>query len=95
VATQQLVPTVDGRARAVACEIMIANNAIRALIRDGKIHQIHNAMSSGKRLGMQTMDDSLADLVRRGAVDMKEALRRAKNPDELTRMLGRTPPAPA
>ncbi|MEZ5177164.1 MAG: PilT/PilU family type 4a pilus ATPase [Acidimicrobiales bacterium] len=66
VSTQQLVPTADGRSRAVACEIMLANTAIRALIRDGKVHQIHNAMASGKRMGMQSMDDSLADLVRRG-----------------------------
>jgi len=91
VATQQLVPTVDGRSRAVACELMLASNAIRALIRDGKIHQIHNAMTSGKRSGMQTMDDSLADLVRRGVVDPQQALRRAKNPDDLARMVGLDP----
>ena len=95
VATQQLVPTVDGRARAVACELMIANNAIRALIRDGKIHQIHNAMTSGKRAGMQSMDDSLVDLVRRGVVDAQQALRRGKNPDDIARMLGITPPSQA
>ncbi len=88
VATQQLVPTVDGRGRAVACEVMVANNAIRALIRDGKIHQIHNAMTSGKRLGMQSMDESLADLVRRGVVSADQAIRRAKNPDDLARLVG-------
>ena len=92
VSTQQLVPTTDGRARAVACEVMVANTAIRALIRDGKVHQIHNAMTSGKRIGMQTMDDSLADLVRRGVVDPEAALRRAQNPDDLARMLGITRP---
>ena len=91
VTTQQLVPTSDGRARAVACEIMLTNTAIRALIRDGKIHQIHNAMASGKRQGMQTMDDSLADLVRRGMVEPAVALRRAKNPDDLARMIGLDP----
>ncbi|MEZ5139199.1 MAG: PilT/PilU family type 4a pilus ATPase [Acidimicrobiales bacterium] len=66
VVTQQLVPTADGRARAVASEVMIANHPIRALIRDGKVHQIHNAMMSGRKVGMQSMDDSLAELVRRG-----------------------------
>ena len=87
VVTQQLVPTVDGRGRAVASEVMLANNAIRALIRDGKVHQIHNAMMSGRKAGMQSMDDSLADLVRRGAVSKEQAARRAQNPDELLRLL--------
>ena len=91
VSTQQLVPTADGRSRAVACEIMMANTAIRSLIRDGKVHQIHNAMASGKRQGMQSMDDSLADLVRRGVVTHEQALRRAQNPDDLARMVGLQP----
>jgi len=87
VVTQQLVPTIDGRGRAVASEVMLANNAIRALIRDGKVHQIHNAMMSGRKAGMQSMDDSLADLVRRGLVTKEQAARRAQNPDELLRLL--------
>jgi twitching motility protein PilT len=87
VVTQQLVPTLDGRGRAVASEVMMANNAIRALIRDGKVHQIHNAMMSGRKAGMQSMDDSLADLVRRGVVSREQAARRAQNPDELLRLL--------
>jgi len=93
VSTQQLVPTADGRSRAVACEIMLANTAIRSLIRDGKVHQIHNAMASGKRQGMQSMDDSLADLVRRGIVTKEAALRRAQNPDDLLRQIGAQPKA--
>lgn len=88
VSTQQLVPTVDGRSRAVACEVMIANTAIRALIRDGKVHQIHNAMASGKRVGMVTMDESLANLVRSGVVTHEAAMRRAQNSDDLARMVG-------
>jgi twitching motility protein PilT len=87
VVTQQLVPTIDGRGRAVASEVMITNNAIRALIRDGKVHQIHNAMMSGRKAGMQSMDDSLADLVRRGVVSREQAARRAQNPDEMLRLL--------
>ncbi|HWJ62022.1 MAG TPA: PilT/PilU family type 4a pilus ATPase [Acidimicrobiales bacterium] len=92
VVTQQLVPTADGRARAVASEVMVANHAIRALIRDGKVHQIHNAMMSGRKLGMQSMDDSLADLVRRGLVTLEQAQRRAQNPDELSRLIGAPQP---
>src|SRR3954454_24407264 len=53
VLTQQLIPTVDGRSRTVASEVLVANSAIRALIRDGKIHQIPNAMLGGKKQGMQ------------------------------------------
>ncbi|HRW37386.1 MAG: PilT/PilU family type 4a pilus ATPase [Acidimicrobiales bacterium] len=93
VVTQQLVPTADGRARAVAVEVMMANNPIRALIRDGKVHQIHNAMMSGRKAGMQSMDDSLADLVRRGVADREHALRRAQHPEDLTRLLGGAPSA--
>lgn len=91
VVTQQLVPTADGRARAVASEVMVANHPIRALIRDGKVHQIHNAMMSGRKLGMQSMDDSLADLVRRGLVTLEQAQKRAQNPDELSRLVGSAP----
>ncbi|QXC59561.1 PilT/PilU family type 4a pilus ATPase [Aquihabitans sp. G128] len=93
VSTQQLVPTADGRSRAMACEVLVANTAIRALIRDGKVHQIHNAMASGKRLGMQLMDEALAGLVRSGVVNADQAMRRAHNPDELKRMLA-APGAP-
>ena len=93
VVTQQLVPTADGRARAVASEVMVANHPIRALIRDGKVHQIHNAMMSGRKVGMQSMDDSLADLVRRGMVTLEQAQRRAQNPDELARLIGGGAPA--
>ena len=86
VVTQQLVPTSDGRGRVVAAEVMIATHPIRALIRDGKVHQIHNAMMSGRKLGMQSMDDSLADLVRRGVVTVEQAVRRAQNPEDLQRL---------
>ena len=68
--------------------IMLANNAIRALIRDGKVHQIHNAMMSGRKLGMQSMDESLIDLVRRGLVTVDQASRRAQNPEEFERLAG-------
>jgi twitching motility protein PilT len=87
VTTQQLIPTADGRGRVVACEVMLVNTAIRALIRDGKVHQIHNAMMSGRRQGMQGMDDSLADLVKRGIVTADQAMRRARDPHELGQLI--------
>lgn len=92
VSTQQLVTTADGRSRAVACEVMFVNTAIRALIRDGKVHQIHNAMTSGKKIGNQSMDESLADLVKRGIITLEAATRRARNADDMARMAGFPPP---
>jgi twitching motility protein PilT len=89
VVTQQLVPAVDGRSRAVASEILVSTTAVRALIRDGKVHQIHNAMMQGKRQGMQLMNESLADLVNRGVVSFEQAARRSSSPEELARMCGR------
>ena len=88
VSTQQLVTSTDGRSRIVASEVMFVTTAIRALIRDGKVHQIHNAMTSGRKQGNQSMDESLADLVRRGAITLESALRRSRNPDDLARMAG-------
>ena len=66
VVTQQLVPTADGKGRAVAAEVMVATPAIRNLIREGKIHQIYSAMQAGGRYGMLTMDMSLASHVKAG-----------------------------
>ena len=68
VVTQQLVPTVDGKGRVVAAEVMVATPAIRNLIREGKVHQIYSAMQAGGRYGMQTMDMSLAS-ARQGRPD--------------------------
>src|SRR3990172_9354407 len=56
VLSQQLVPTMDGRGRTMALEIMIATPAIRNLIREEKIHQIYSAMQAGQKYGMQTMN---------------------------------------
>ena len=90
---QQLLPTTDGRRRVPACEVLVATPALRALIRDGKVQQIPNTISSGRRLGMQTLDDSLAELVRSGAVSSEEALKRARDPQGLAGTLGIAPPA--
>jgi twitching motility protein PilT len=90
VVTQTLVPTADGLGRAVATEVMVATPAVRNLIREAKIHQIYSSMQAGAKFGMHTMDSSLAELVRRGTVTLKEAEERAHDSDELGRLLGRT-----
>jgi twitching motility protein PilT len=88
VVTQQLLQTADGRGRAVASEVLIATSAVRNLIREGKVHQIYSVMQAGGRLGMHTMDASLAGLVRSGRITQQLALERAHDPEELQRLLG-------
>jgi twitching motility protein PilT len=87
VLSQTLVPTADGRGRAMAMEIMVPTPAIRNLIRDEKIHQIYSMLQSGGRFGMKTMNQSLADLVRAGKIAKHEALSRASSPDEVATLL--------
>jgi twitching motility protein PilT len=89
VVCQQLLPNADGSGRVVACEVMVATPAIRNLIRDGKTYQIYSAMQAGGRFGMQTMDQSLADLVRRGQVTYEQALERCHHADDFNRLCGR------
>src|SRR3954467_9029338 len=91
--TQQLLPTVDGAGRAVACEVLIPTPAVRNLIREGKTHQIYSAIQTSGSLGMQTMDAHLAQLVRMGRVSRKLAEQRPVVPEELTRPLGAAPAA--
>ena len=86
VVTQQLVPTADGKGRAVAAEVLVATPAVRNLIREGKTHQIYSAMQAGGKFGMQTMDMSLAELVRRKKVSMETAVARCANEQDLKRL---------
>jgi twitching motility protein PilT len=87
VCTQQLLPTRDGRGRIVACEILVPTPAVRNLIREGKTHQIYSTMQTGTAFGMQTMDASLADLVRRNLITRELAKNRSSDPGGLERLL--------
>ncbi|HEV7888034.1 MAG TPA: PilT/PilU family type 4a pilus ATPase [Acidimicrobiales bacterium] len=87
IVTQQLIPTNNGRGRAVAAEVLVATPAVRNLIREGKTHQIYSSMQAGGKYGMQTMDMSLASLVRQGAVSMEMAIQRCANEDDLRRLV--------
>ena len=80
VLTQQLVPKKAG-GRALACEMMVVNDAIRNLIRGGNTPQIVNAVATSAASGGQTMDQALARLVKTGEVNRAVALRYAKDPD--------------
>jgi twitching motility protein PilT len=87
ICTQQLLPTMDGQGRAVACEVMVATPAIRNLIREGKVHQIYSMLQAGGKYGMVTMDMSLAHLVRSHQISLDTALERCANEDDLRRLL--------
>lgn len=89
VVTQQLLKRADGTGRAVACEILIATPAIRNLIREGKAHMIASAMQGGGQFGMQTMDQALAHLTKRGVIGYRDALDRCSNPVEFQRLAGK------
>jgi len=86
--TQQLLPTADGSGRVVATEVLVPNPAVRNLIREGKTHQIYSVLQTSSAQGMQTMDASLATLVREGKITQKLAEARSATPDELKRLLG-------
>src|SRR6187455_451996 len=88
IVTQQLLPTVDGTGRVVACEILAPTPAVRNLIREGKTHQIYSAIQTSGSIGMQTMDAHLAQLVRMGRISRELAEQRASVPEELKRLLG-------
>jgi twitching motility protein PilT len=87
VVTQQLIPRAKGRGRAVAAEVLICVPAVQNLIREGKTHQIYSAMQGGGRYGMQTMDQSLAELVRAGTITMAAALERCAVEADIRRLV--------
>jgi twitching motility protein PilT len=86
VLSQVLVPQI-GDGRVMALEIMVSTPAIRNLIREEKIHQIYSAMQAGHEAGMRTMNQSLADLVRKRLITRETALGRSTLPSELAEML--------
>lgn len=79
----RLVARRNARGRLPACEILVATDAVRALIRDGKTHQLRNAMSTGRASGMQTLEADLSDMVARGMIEPSAARAAANRPDEL------------
>lgn len=88
VVSQNLLPRADGPGRAMACEIMIPNHAIRNLIREDKIHQIYSVMQVGQGTsGMQTLNQSLFQLFTQGAISVEEALSRSTDAAELQSMM--------
>jgi twitching motility protein PilT len=89
--TQTLLAKAKGRGRSLAAEILIVTPAIRALIRDDKVHQIYSLMQSGKKYGMQTLNDALYNLYMSREVALEECLRVSGDPNEFLRMVGQPP----
>src|SRR5215471_17556833 len=87
VIAQQLVPGTDGTTRWPATEVMIATDAVRALIRKGDDHQLRSQISTGRGEGMITMEQSLADLVRAGRITRDTAFAHGYRADDLQRYL--------
>jgi len=83
VVSQRLLPRADGKSRVLATETMIANAAVRACIRDRKPHMILGMIEIGSHEGMNTLDESLALLVKNGQVTLEEALIHARDPERL------------
>ena len=79
VISQQLLPTVGGKSRVAAFEVMLDTPAIKNLIREDKAHQIPSIMQTSKKLGMQTMDDSLFDLYLKHKIDGANAVEFAQD----------------
>src|SRR5690348_1386308 len=87
IVTQQLLPTADGAGRCVAAEVLVPTPAVRSLIREGKTHQIYSLIQTGASHGMQTMDSSLATLVRENKITMAIAETRATEPAEMRKLV--------
>jgi twitching motility protein PilT len=91
---QKLMPSSVGRGRELALEILIANDAVRALVREGKTHQLPTQIEAGGGLGMQTMDRAIAELFKRGRISREIALLNAHKMEDCQRYMTRGTSAP-
>ena len=85
--SQQLLPRLDSSGRVAALEVLIATDAIKNMIREGKTHQIDSVIQTGTKYGMAPMDFSLANLVKRRVISLEEATTRSFNPELFKRYL--------
>lgn len=86
ICSQRLVPAIGG-GRVVAAEILVANPAVRNIIREGKSHQLDAVIQTGADQGMQSMDRTLANMIRSGTITYDEARNYAVDLTELDRMM--------
>ena len=86
--SQQLINTIDGNGRVAALEVMVANPAIRNLIRENKTYQISNIINTSSRLGMQSMDQELVNLYKKGIISRDSVLSRCTDIEYTERLMG-------
>ena len=85
--SQTLLPKVHTKGRVAAFEILLANPAVRNLIREGKTFELTSIMQLNNAIGMQTLDQSLAALVKNGQTTREEALMKSSHPDRLEKIV--------
>jgi twitching motility protein PilT len=86
VISQTLLQRIGG-GRILACEIMIANAAVRSMIRDDKVHQLQGIIEIGQKYGMQTLNADLARLYQSHHISKKEAFNKSPNPEALEKLI--------
>jgi len=87
VLSQTLLPRASGRGRIAAFEIMTGNSAVKNLVREGKTFELHSVMQLSSAEGMQTLDQALAELVKRKIVTLEEAKMKSSHPDRLKKLI--------
>jgi len=95
VVTQQLIPRSKGAGRVMCAEVLVCTPAIRAVIREGKIHQIYSLMQAGQKYGMQTMNQALLQAVLDRHLRPEDAIERSADRPELEQMLSKVTRAAA
>ncbi len=88
IVSQTLIPKIGG-GRVMAMEVLVVTPAIRALIRDDKVHQIYSMIQSGQKFGMKTMNQSLSELYTTGKITINDAMNFSHNPQELSESLSK------
>lgn len=86
--SQTLIPRIGG-GRVLSMEILVVTPAIRALVRDDKVHQIYSMIQSGQKYGMKTMNQSLSELYQTGKITINDAMNYSHNPQELSESLSK------
>ena len=90
VMAQQLLSSASGTGRVLASEVLMANSAVRNLIREQKIEQINTIIQTGGKYGMVTMNQALVDLYRKQKITYQEAITRSSDPEDLKKLLQKT-----
>jgi twitching motility protein PilT len=92
IVAQTLIPKIGG-GRMAALEILVATDAVRAMIREGKMAQLVSTIQTGKKFGMQLLEDHLNELVAAGAIAYEQAVEKANTPEAIRRPAGAPHPA--